>query len=154
MATRPSRADVISPKIKQPEFFSDFLNSFMKTPVGEQLARVTNEYSVNQSLRNLIKTNLGERLFQPDIGSNVNASLFETLDPGTSETLRFYIQSVISNNEKRVNLLEVEVQTFFDQKETGVYKVSSEQEISVTLYYTLINSTSPIKLSMILRRVR
>ena len=154
MATRPSRADVISPKSKQTEFFSDFLNSFMKTPVGEELAIVTNEQSVNQSLRNLIKTNLGGRLFQPDIGSNVKASLFEQLNPGTSETLRFYIESVITNNEKRVKLLEVEVQTFFDQKETGVYKVSSEQEISVTLYYTLINSISPIKLSMILRRVR
>jgi phage baseplate assembly protein W len=154
MSVRPSRADVISPKQKQSEFFSDFLNSFMKTPVGDELARVTNEQSVNQSLRNLIKTNLGERLFQPDIGSNVRASLFQPLDPSTSETLRFYIESVIGNNERRVNLLQVEVQTFFDQRETGIYKITSEHEISITIYYTLINSTTPITLSMILRRVR
>ena len=77
MVTRPTRAESISPKEKQGEFFSDFLNSFAKTPVGNQLGRVTNEKAVNQSLRNLIKTNVGERLYQPLIGSDVNASLFE-----------------------------------------------------------------------------
>ena len=80
MVTRPTRAESISPKGKQGEFFSDFLNSFAKTPVGNQLGRVTNEKSVNQSLRNLIKTNLGERFFQPIVGSDVNASLFENVN--------------------------------------------------------------------------
>ena len=154
MANRPSRADVISPKQKSQDFFSDFLTSFSKTPVGDQLARITNEESVNQSLRNLIKTNLGERLFQPYIGSNVYASLFEHVTPGTSETLKHYIQNLINNNEPRITLLEIQIQTFFDQKETGVYKISSENEISITLVYALINNINPITFSMILRRVR
>ena len=154
MANRPSRADVISPKQKNQEFFSDFLTSFSKTPVGDQLARVTNEQSVNQSLRNLIKTNFGERLFQPYIGSNIYATLFEPLTPATSETLRFHIESLITNNEKRITLLEVQVQTFYDERETGVYRVSSENEISITIVYALINNINPITFSMILRRVR
>ena len=42
MVTRPTREESISPKEKQGEVFSDFLNSFAKTPVGNQLGRVTN----------------------------------------------------------------------------------------------------------------
>ena len=106
------------------------------------------------SIRNLIKTNLGERPFQPYIGSNVYDSLFEHVTPGTSETLKHYIQNLINNNEPRITLLEIQIQTFFDQKETGIYKISSENEISITIVYALINNINPITFSMILRRVR
>lgn len=154
MAVRPTRADVISPAQKQTEFFSDFMNSFSTTPVGDQLAKISNERSVNQSLRNLIKTNLGERLFQPDIGSDVNTLLFNPVDPSTSQAIRFYIESVITNNEPRVNLIEVSVQTYFDSPTTGLYNLTSENEIVITIVYNLINNIQPISFSMVLRRVR
>ena len=154
MAVRPTRADVISPKQKQAEFFSDFLNSFSKTPFGGQLGRVTNERSINQSLRNLIKTNLGERPFQPYVGSNVNSALFDQIDLSTSQTIQFYIETTIQNNEPRVNLLEVDVQTYLDQKEVGPNNLISEEEIRITIVYSIINNSNPITLSMILRRVR
>jgi len=80
MAVRPTRAESFTANKKQTEYFSDFLNSFAKTPVGDKLARVTNEQSVNQSLRNIIKTINGERLFNPDFGSQVLSSLFEPND--------------------------------------------------------------------------
>ena len=54
-----TRADSFTPLKKNLEFFSDFLDSFAKTPIGNQLGRVINEQSVNQSMINLIKTNLG-----------------------------------------------------------------------------------------------
>ena len=71
-----TRADTFTESKKKIEFFSDFTNSFAKTPFGDQLGKLTNERSVSQSLKNLILTNLGERLFQPFVGSNVNAILF------------------------------------------------------------------------------
>lgn len=154
MAIRPSRSDVISPKLKQSELFSDFMNSFVKTPVGSQLAKINNEDSVNQSLRNLIKTNLGERLFQPDIGSDVNALLFENLDPTISAKLEFYIKNVIEKNEPRINLLQISVETFFSQQELSLYRITNENEIKVTIVYNLINNTKNTTLSMILKRVR
>lgn len=154
MAVRPSRADTISPKQKQLEYFSDFLNSFSKSPVGNQLARVSNEASVSQSIRNLIRTNLGERLFQPTIGSNVTYSLFENLTPVLEEDLAIYIERVIKQNEPRANLLEVEVRSVLSQKEDVMSLRLNENEIEVTLVYSLINNPNQIKLSMVLKRVR
>ena len=73
---RATRAETLTTASRRTEFHSDFLTSFAKTPVGNQLARVVNDKSINQSLKNLIMTNLGERLFQPFIGSNIYRTLF------------------------------------------------------------------------------
>jgi phage baseplate assembly protein W len=157
MVTRPTRAESISPKEKQGEFFSDFLNSFAKTPVGNQLGRVTNEKSVNQSLRNLIKTNLGERFFQPIVGSDVNASLFENVNNILLNDIEENIKLTIQNNEPRINLLEVSVQSseISDDgaRDFGGFLIQNNS-ISVTIVYNIINNSEEITLTTILTRVR
>jgi phage baseplate assembly protein W len=155
MVTRPTRAESISPKEKQGEFFSDFLNSFAKTPIGEQLGRVTNEKAVNQSLRNLIKTNVGERLYQPFIGSNVNASLFDNNTEYQINNLQFFIETTIRNNEPRVNLVNVLIESSLDFNTSETNVPINENEIIITIVYTLINSNQEITLTIpLLKRVR
>lgn len=141
--SRITRADSLTGSKRKTEFFSDFLTSFAKTPVGDQLARTVNERSINQSLKNLILTNLGERLFQPYIGSNVSALLFENNTKETLNDIEFNIQTTISNNEKRVNLISVEVG-----------EGQSEHEVVVTIVYNTINSPEPITFEYLLKRVR
>ena len=157
MVTRPTRAESISPKEKQTEYFSDFLNSFAKTPVGNQLGRVTNEKSVNQSLRNLIKTNLGERFFQPIVGSDVNASLFENVNNILLNDIEENIKLTIQNNEPRINLLEVSVQSSEisdgEARDFGGFLIQNNS-ISVTIVYNIINNPEEITLTTILTRVR
>ena len=157
MVTRPTRAESISPKEKQTEYFSDFLNSFAKTPVGNQLGRVTNEKSVNQSLRNLIKTNLGERFFQPIVGSDVNASLFENVNNILLNDIEENIKLTIQNNEPRINLLEVSVQpseiSDGEARDFGGFLIQNNS-ISVTIVYNIINNSEEITLTTILTRVR
>lgn len=155
MVTRPTRAESISPKEKQGEVFSDFLNSFAKTPIGEQLGRVTNEKAVNQSLRNLIKTNVGERLYQPFIGSDVNAALFELNTEAQINRIEFFIENTIRNNEPRVNLIDVLVESSLIETTTQTNRPIDPNEIVVTIVYNLINSTEEIVLSIpLLKRVR
>ena len=139
-----TRADTFTEVKKKTEFFSDFVNSFAKTPYGNQLGRVTNEKSVNQALKNLILTNVGERLFQPNIGSNIKASLFENNSIVTLSNLQFYIQNTIQNNEPRVNLIDVSLET----------NVNNENEIIITLIYNLINNPETVNFSFLLKRVR
>ena len=157
MVTRPTRAESISPKEKQTEYFSDFLNSFAKTPVGNQLGRVTNEKAVNQSLRNLIKTNLGERFFQPIVGSDVNASLFENVNNILLNDIEENIKLTIQNNEPRINLLEVSVQpseiSDDEARDFGGFLIQNNS-ISVTIVYNIINNSEEITLTTILTRVR
>lgn len=144
-----TRAETLTGTTKKSEFFSDFLNSFAKSPVGNQLARVTNEKSVNQSLKNLILTNLGERMFQPNIGSNVYDTLFEPNYKESTGALELYIQNTIKNNEPRVNLLQVIVRNSYTLGAS-----LGENEIEINIFYNLINNPEPINLSFILKRVR
>lgn len=139
-----TRADALTETTKKIDFFSDFVDSFAKSPFGNQLGRLTNEKAVNQSLKNLIMTNLGERPFQPFIGSDVMATLFENNGYETVSSLQLYIQNCIENNEPRVNLLGVEVFSSF----------ASENEVEIVITYNLINNPNPVNFSFLLKRVR
>lgn len=140
---RLSRAETLTGSTKKAEYFSDFLTSFAKTPVGDQLARVTNDRAIQQSIKNLVLTNLGERLFQPYIGSNVVYSLFENNSFENLNTLSFYIETTIRNNERRVNLIDV-----------SVSQGNSEHEIVATIVYNTINNPEPTTFDFIFKRVR
>jgi len=137
-----TRAETVNGVKKKTEFFSDFLNSFAKTPYGDQLGRVTNEQSVNQALKNLIFTNIGERLFQPSIGSSIMSSLFEMNDQSTLSSLEFFIQNTIKNDEPRVNPLKIEAISIDDN------------QIEINIVYSLINNPAPVSFSFLLKRAR
>ena len=67
--------------------FSDLDLNFTIHPVKKDINRYTNETAVINSIKNLILTNHYERLFQPNIGSNVRRLLFENMDTITATTL-------------------------------------------------------------------
>jgi|LakMenEpi03Aug12_release.lakeMendotaPanAssembly.Ray.scaffolds.fasta_scaffold27558_5 phage baseplate assembly protein W len=138
-----TRADALTGTTKQKEYFSDFLTNFDMTPFGNQIGRVTNEQAVNQSLKNLIKTSLGERPFQPMIGSDVYSMLFENQYPEDISLLELFIKNTIENNEPRANLLGVEVKI-----------QPNENSLEISIYYNLINNPEPITLTVLLKRVR
>jgi phage baseplate assembly protein W len=137
-----ARADIVQ-KGKPIEYFSDFLNNMDVHPMNKSLGRVINEESIKQSLKNLIMTNIGERLFQPTIGSNVYKSLFEPNDVITAENITYHITSTIKQNEKRVILLNVIVNPNPDT-----------YSFDVNIIFSLINNPDTINLNLILRRVR
>jgi phage baseplate assembly protein W len=144
MSSNLTRADTLtSSNDKKTEFFSDFLNSFAKTPYGNQLGRLTNEKSVNQSLKNLIMTNLGERLFQPSVGSNVYNYMFEPNLKHYLTSLEKYIENTIKINEPRVNAQEITVSENIDG-----------HSIQIKIVYNVINNPAPITLDFLLKRVR
>jgi len=143
MATNLTRAEAITDnRNKKIEFFSDFVNSFARTPFGNQLGRVTNEQSVTQSLKNILLTNLGERPFQPFIGSSINAFLFEPNNEQYQTLLETYIDDAIRNNEPRVNVQEISV------------SLADEYSIQINIVYNLINNQTPLTFAFLLKRVR
>ncbi len=54
-----------------PTFFSDMFTDFSRHAVTGELNKKTNQSSVKQSVKNLLLTNKYERLFEPNIGSNL-----------------------------------------------------------------------------------
>ena len=143
MSGRLSRADSSINNSKRSEFNSDFLNSFAVSPVGNQLGRVVNERAIVQSLKNIISTDLGERLFQPNIGSDIRRMLFENIAQENLTAVSSYIQTAILRNEPRVSLLNIDVTSY-----------PEENGISITIYYNMINNPETLSFTFILKRVR
>lgn len=143
MSGKLSRADVLINSNKRTELSSDFLTSFAVSPVGNQLGRVVNERAVVQSLKNIISTDLGERLFQPNIGSDVRRMLFENIAKENLTAVSSYIQTAIQRNEPRVSLINIDVTAY-----------PEENGIAITIYYNLINNPEPLSFTYILKRVR
>jgi phage baseplate assembly protein W len=138
-----TRADTLTATQKKQEYFSDFLNSFAVSPIGNNLGKVTNENSIKQSLKNLIFTNLGERLFQPTVGSGVLGSLFDLYSPISLASIEFNIKNTIKFNEPRVSMISVTAKSTYD-----------ENQIQVDILFSLINNPDPISLNFLLKRVR
>ena len=143
MSGRLSRADSSINNNKRSEFNSDFLNSFAVSPVGNQLGRVVNERAIVQSLKNIISTDLGERLFQPNIGSDIRRMLFENIAQENLTAVSSYIQTAILRNEPRVSLLNIDVTSY-----------PEENGLSITIYYNIINNPETLSFTFILKRVR
>lgn len=138
-----SRADAISKQIQQNEVYSDFLTSFNKHPLNGELLAVKNEDSIKQAFKNLILTNIGERLFDPFFGSTVNSSLFELYTPFLVEDVQRSIQVAASNFESRINILDISI---LDDIERNAY--------SVSILFSIINRPDPVQLDLFIRRVR
>lgn len=85
-----------------PEYYSDFLINFEKHPITNSLARITNEDSVKNSLKNIILTRLGERFYAPFTGSKVASSLFDLNTNASLDVLRNACEEAIKNCEPRV----------------------------------------------------
>lgn len=140
-----ARIDYYTQKTTQQEYFSDFLSSFDKSPLSGDLARTTNENSVKQSLKNIVLTNLGERLFQPTIGGNISRLLFEPFSGFTADDLKKDILNTINQNESRVVT-----------SQTTVDVIPSQDQNSFTVYvlFYIINNPNPLSLELVLQRVR
>ena len=138
-----TRADVILNTRGKRENFSDFLDSFAMTPYGNQLGKVTDAQAVNQSLKNLILTNLGERPFQPFVGSNITNSLFEINDAILAGNIDFLVRNTVENNEPRVLIQDV-----------TIIPNDEDHTFSINIVYNLINNSDPLTLNFTLKRVR
>lgn len=138
-----SRADAFTELTNSEEVYSDFLINMNPHPVSGALLRFVNEKAVTRSIRNLILTNPGERLYQPDIGSGIRSLLFEPMTQFTANTLRKLIEDTIRKYEERAQVLGVDVRP---DEERNRYVV--------TIVYMLINKPDPITVNVTLQRVR
>lgn len=138
-----TRADNFTQTKKIPDLFSDFLDDLTPHPVTKDLVRVKNDQAIKQSIKNIVFTRLGERLFQPTIGSEIANALFEPNDIILEENLKFTIRSAIAFHEPRASVFSVDI-----------FSYSEEDRIAVNIFFSIINSTTVQNLNLILRRVR
>lgn len=125
------------------KIYSDLDLTFLRSPSTGDVAMKYNEQAVIRSIRNLLSTNLYERLFQPDVGSTLNRLLFENISPITATLIENEIVRMINNYEPRATISQINVSALPDNN-----------EFNVSLYVYIGNQTTPTALNLILTRTR
>ena len=138
-----TRADRITSTTVKDQIYSDFLADLVPHPVSKDILRFVNEHAVIRSIKNLVLTGKGERLYQPDIGGDINKMLFEPMMESTAEIISKYIQETIDNYEPRAKVLDVSVVPDYNN---NLYLV--------TMTFMIINKEDPVTINITLDRVR
>lgn len=123
--------------------FSDLDINFLANPVTGDIARKYDEAAIKQSVKNLVLTNHYERLFHPEIGSQITALLFEPFSPLMKFTMERAIINTINNYEPRVQLISVEVNLNEDN-----------HTVYVSIVFRIINTERPLVVDITLKRTR
>jgi len=100
--------------------FKDISMSFQVNPLTYDLIALYKWNAIARSLRNLVLTNRGERFFDNNLGSRVNALLFEPLNDITASSVRDEIENTINNYEPRVELISVDATPDYDNGEINI----------------------------------
>ena len=97
--------------------FKDISMSFKYNPLSGDLIGLKNENAIARSVRNIILTNPGEKVFDPFFGSNVSNILFETVDDITAVSIQDEIENSLKNYEPRVEIIDVIVDPDYDNNQ-------------------------------------
>ena len=109
------------------ETFKDLSVTFKTHPVTDDLVTVKDKAAIVQSIFALLLTNKGERPFKPDLGCDIQKSLFEPLDYATAGIIRSQVSEVLIKYEPRIPVDSVRVLP--DELNNGYI---------VELYYTIV----------------
>jgi phage baseplate assembly protein W len=119
--------------------YSDVDINFARNPKTGDVLTATNSSCVRQSIRNLLNTSFGERLFQPRLGASLRNLLFEPVDEITVLEIRDRIIETLRKHEPRIGTLLVDVRSDADSNsytvsvEYGMNEINERQTVSIIL---------------------
>ena len=117
--------------------------SFNVHPVTGNMKLVANAESIKQSVKNIVLTNFYERPYQPELGGNVLAQLFENMSPITEYNVTQNIKRALENNEPRAVVEDIITTPVEDQN-----------TLRVTIKFSVRNIPEPIEVDVLLERIR
>ena len=127
--------------------YKDLNLYFTKHPFTADVSKVTDVQAIKRSVRNLVLTNRGERLFHPEIGGDVKGSLFENFTPLAVIELQSAVSHVISTYEPRVVLEEVVVNDSIRDLDAN--------RLKILVQFSLVNIPNVIEeVEVFLNRIR
>jgi phage baseplate assembly protein W len=125
------------------KIYSDIDFTFTRKPVSNDIALSYDAQAVARSIRNLLSCKHYERLWNPDLGSNIETILFEPISPSSKTSLENEVSEMIDKYEPRVNL-----------KSVVVTPKPDENSYSISITYYLENATIPTTITILLERNR
>ena len=101
-------------------FYSDLNLRFQTHPGTGDVLKKYDVDAVKNSMRHILTTNIGEKLFDPEYGCNVTSILFENFNPLNKHVLIKKIQEKVSRYEPRAKLENVFIQDDIDNNSTYI----------------------------------
>jgi len=100
--------------------FRDISLSFARIPVTNDILALRNEDAIKKAVINLVKTQIGERFFNPLLGTSTNSLLFELNTIEVSSVLEEQITTLLDNFEPRIRVRSIVVSPIDDTNELNV----------------------------------
>lgn len=123
--------------------YSDLSIDFIRHPNTKDVTKKTDANAVKQSVKNLIMMDLAGKPFHPEITFGLKAFLFENFTPLVVAGFRRRIDEIIRTYEPRVNVLDLQLEENLD-----------ENQLIMTLWFSVINIPKPLELTLYIERVR
>ena len=120
--------------------FKDLNITFKKHPVTDDVVVSRDASAIKQAIVNLLLTNKGERLMNPNYGSDIRRYLFEPLDYGTANQITGNIKSTIDTFEPRISVLNLRALPNMDDNGFDVemtYEIRGTDDPPVTVDFFL-----------------
>ena len=121
--------------------YRDFDMDFGAHPAHGDIDTIKKTTAINRSIKNIIRTNRFERLFQPTIEGGLNALLFENFGALTSSRIQSAITHAINRFEPRADVKDITVKA--EPDENGYY---------VSIIYVPDNDVQETNLEVYLER--
>lgn len=125
------------------ETYSDLPLTLVIHPNTRDIVPLSDLDAIKQSVKNLVLTNFGERLFRPDAGGNVTSLLFENVSMFTEIVIRDEIKKVLASYEPRIRDLTVQVNA-----------TSDELGYNITIGFKVVGNVTENIIEFILNRLR
>lgn len=123
--------------------YSDLNLSLQLHPTRKDIIPLKDDAAVRNAIKNLILTNTYERPFHPELGANLRGLLFEPADAITRIAIKDQIESLLADQEPRVNKVKVFVENFDDR---NAYRI--------TVGFNIKQNDSQTEVEILLRRLR
>ena len=100
--------------------FKDISLSFIKHPVTNDIVALKNEDAIKKSVVNLVRTQIGERFFEPLLGTSLEGSMFELSTEEIGLELESEIRVLLDNYEPRIVVSRIKAEASPDDYELNV----------------------------------
>ena len=123
--------------------FKDLDLDFTANPITGDVVTVKDSTSVKRGIKNILLTEEGERLMQPELGSGIRNMLFEPMTDLNAQRLETEVLSAIEAWENRAEVLSIVVTP---EEENNRYRVA--------VTFRIINELEEQELELFLQRER
>ena len=123
--------------------YTDIDLNFSRNPKTNDVSILRDDTAIKAAVKNLVLTDMGERPFNPTLGSSIRGLLFEPASPIIASELEARIRTVLRNFEPRITILAVEVVAKIDRN-----------EFAVTIGFRMTGDTRTTIVPITLKRLR